>query len=73
MSGGVTYLFCHAVAGLRHDPKWIATLGDDVEALVYQQEDKKAPHYYPEQGNEAAAYIQFMIDYYDCLPKVSQT
>lgn len=71
MNNEVSCLFCIAVAGIRHDPRWIGSLGDDVEALVYQQEDPKAPHHYPEQGNEAAAYIQYIIDYYDCLPNVS--
>ena len=60
-----------AVAGLRHDAKWISSLGPDVEAMVYQQDDKKAPNYYSENGNEAGAYLQFIIDFYDCLPNVS--
>ena len=64
---------CHlAVAGLKYDANWAASLGDDVEAVVYQQADKEAPHYFPHLGHEAAAYIQFMIDYYDCLPNVSR-
>ena len=36
-----------------------------------QHTDPKAPHYFNGAGNEAGCYLQFMIDYYDCLPEVS--
>lgn len=66
------FLFClHAVAGTRHDAEWASNLGDDIEAIVYQQDDQNQSHYYSRHGNEAGAYLQFMIDYYDCLPNVS--
>lgn len=59
------------VAGTRHDSAWLRRLGDDVEHIVYQQEDPNKPHYYTKAGNEVGAYLQFILDYYDCLPNVT--
>ena len=37
--------------------------------VVYNTKDSSATHYTPvHNGNEAAAYLQFIVDYYDCLP-----
>ena len=38
--------------------------------IVYNTKDSSATHYTPvHNGNEAAAYLQFIVDYYDCLPE----
>lgn len=40
-----------------------------VPYVVYNTKDSTATHYTPvHNGNEAAAYLQFIVDYYDCLP-----
>ena len=37
--------------------------------IVYNTKDSSANHYTPvRNGNEAAAYLQFIVDYYECLP-----
>ena len=37
--------------------------------IVYNTKDASANHYTPvRNGNEAAAYLQFIVDYYECLP-----
>ena len=37
--------------------------------IVYNTKDATANHYTPvRNGNEAAAYLQFIVDYYECLP-----
>lgn len=39
--------------------------------VVYNTKDSTATHYtVVHKGNEAAAYLQFIVDYYDCLPQV---
>ena len=39
--------------------------------VVYNTKDSTAPHYTDvHKGNEAAAYLQFIVDYYECLPEV---
>ena len=40
-----------------------------VPFLVYQRDEPGLPHYYEPLGREAGAYIQFIADYYDCLPQ----
>ena len=38
--------------------------------VVYNTLDSSATHHTPvHNGNEAAAYLQFIVDYYDCLPE----
>lgn len=38
--------------------------------VVYNTNDSTATHYTEvHNGNEAAAYLQFIVDYYDCLPQ----
>lgn len=42
-----------------------------VPFVVYNTKDSTAAHYTDvHKGNEAAAYLQFIVDYYDCLPGV---
>ena len=43
----------------------------DAMVFLYQFSDPTAPHFYPQGGNEAGAYLQFIVDYYECLPNVS--
>ena len=59
-----------AVAGTKYNPEWIRDAGTKVEVMVYQQEDANRPHFYTDRGNEAGAYLTFMVDYYNCLPEV---
>ena len=38
--------------------------------VVYNTKDSSASHHtLVHSGNEAAAYLQFIVDYYDCLPE----
>ncbi len=38
--------------------------------VVYNTLGSSATHHTPvHNGNEAAAYLQFIMDYYDCLPE----
>ena len=60
-----------AVAGTRHDASWLRQVGDHVEYLIYQHDDPRKPNYFRRDGNEAGAYLQFINDYFDCLPNVS--
>ena len=41
-----------------------------MEGFVCQTKHIDLPNFYHEGGNEAGAYLQFIIDYYDCLPEV---
>ena len=37
--------------------------------VVYNTKDNSTGHHTPvHNGNEAAAYLQFIVDYYECLP-----
>ena len=63
--------YCAAVAGTKHSAEWTKDLGKDVEGIVYQQENESRDHYYGNNGNEVGAYLQFILDYYHCLPNVS--
>ena len=39
--------------------------------VIYNTKDSTATHYTEvHNGNEAAAYLQFILDYYDCLPHI---
>ena len=62
----------HALPVRRYeeDVTWMAThLQGLLPFVVYNTKDSTANHYTPVQnGNEAAAYLQFIVDYYDCLP-----
>ena len=40
------------------------------EVIIYQDSDPTKPHFFSRGLREPAAYIQFMIDYYYCLPQV---
>ena len=57
-----------AAGGTRYSTDWMHGLGAMV--FLYQFSDPAAPHYYPQGGNEAGAYLQFIVDYYECLPTV---
>lgn len=54
------------------DVSWMAThLQGVIPFIVYNTKDSTATHYTDvHKGNEAAAYLQFIVDYYDCLPQV---
>ena len=41
-----------------------------VPYMVYQRHDPDQPNFFESQGREAAAYIQFIADFYSCLPEV---
>ena len=62
---------CHAAANSQQDIEWMDSLGGDIELYHYQSHHSNRPHYFPPGGNEAGAYLQYIIDYYDCLPEVS--
>ena len=47
---------------------WLDSLG--LPYVAYQHSDPSQPHYHRDLANEAAAYLQFVIDYYNCLPQV---
>ena len=37
--------------------------------MIYNTKDNTTSHHTPvHHGNEAAAYLQFIVEYYDCLP-----
>ena len=57
-----------AVAGTRHDPTWLDAIG--LTYIQFQHESPHEAHYFKNHANEASAYVQFIYDYYDCLPKV---
>lgn len=41
-----------------------------VPFVVYNTQDNTTSHYaHVRIGNDAAAYLQFIVDYYDCLPE----
>ena len=40
-----------------------------VPHIVYQRDDPLHPHYYEPLGREAGAYLQFIAEYYPCLPQ----
>ena len=52
------------------DVSWMALhLSGMMPFVVYNTKDSSALHYTPvHNGNEAAAYLQFIVEYYDCLP-----
>ena len=54
------------------DVSWMAThLHGFIPFVVYNTKDSTATHYTDvHKGNEAAAYLQFIVDYYECLPQV---
>ena len=47
---------------------WLEYIG--VPFIAYQHRDPYQPLYYPNRANEAGAYLQFLLDFYNCLPKV---
>ena len=51
-----------------HSTAWAGELG--LQTFQYQFVDPAAPNFYSNAGNEAGAYLQFILDYYDCLPPV---
>ena len=52
------------------DVAWMALhLPGLIPFVVYNTQDSSTSHHTPvHNGNEAAAYLQFVVDYYDCLP-----
>ncbi len=62
-----SHLFC-AVAGTKYSPTWLKALG--IDYIIYQSESKSLPFYYYNHANEAGAYLQFTVDFFDCLPEV---
>ena len=63
-------LWC-AAASARTNVSWMSGLGKKMQTFTYQSHKPQAPHLYSEGAQEAGAYLQFIIDYYDCLPEVS--
>lgn len=60
-------LLC-TVAGKRHSLGW---LNDTQLAwIVYQHDDPAGQNYFVNYANEAYAFLLFMHQFYDCLPKV---
>ena len=57
-----------AVSAARYEVSWLDSLG--LPYVAYQHSDPSQPHYHRDLANEAAAYLQFVIDYYNCLPQV---
>ena len=47
---------------------WLEYIG--IPFIAYQHRDPYQPLYYPNRANEAGAYLQFLLDFYNCLPKV---
>ncbi len=37
--------------------------------IVYQHTEQQERHHFTNYANEATAYVQFIYDYYDCLPQ----
>ncbi|KAL3160711.1 hypothetical protein ABBQ32_010623 [Trebouxia sp. C0010 RCD-2024] len=66
--GGDTLMIA---ARYKEDVSWMAThLQGLIPFVVYNTNDSTATHYTEvHNGNEAAAYLQFIVDYYDCLPQ----
>ena len=58
----------HAVSAAKYDVSWLDSLG--LPYVAYQSSEPYGRHYHKDLANEAAAYLQFIIDYYACLPKV---
>ena len=59
---------CLAAAVSRHEVSWLEDMG--IPFMAYQHRDPFQPLYYVNRANEAGAYLQFMLDFYHCLPKV---
>ncbi|DBA98269.1 TPA: hypothetical protein ACH3X1_001191 [Trebouxia sp. C0004] len=55
------------VAGTRHSSAWLKDLG--IPYIVYQHTERQERHHFTNYANEATAYVQFIYDYYDCLPQ----
>ena len=51
-----------------HSTAWLHDLG--LQTFQYQFTDPAAPYFYSNAGNEAGAYLQYILDFYDCLPPV---
>ncbi|DBA69337.1 TPA: hypothetical protein ACH3X2_012916 [Trebouxia sp. C0005] len=58
-------------ARYEEDVSWMALhLTGVMPFVVYNTLDSSATHHTPvRNGNEAAAYLQFIVDYYNCLPQ----
>lgn len=59
---------CGVAALSRHEVSWLDAIG--IPYIAYQHRDPYQPLYYPNRANEAGAYLQFILDFYHCLPKV---
>ena len=56
------------MSAARYDVSWLDDLG--LPYVAYQHSDPSQRYYNKDLANEAAAYLQFIIDFYGCLPKV---
>ncbi|KAK9787515.1 hypothetical protein WJX73_009943 [Symbiochloris irregularis] len=59
------------VAGNKHSHRWLDALGVDVPRLTYQHLNPDLPHFFVNYALEAYAYLQYFVQYYDCLPEVT--
>lgn len=54
-----------------HDVAWLHEDLPDMPKILYDLERRDAPYHVPEdKGNEAMAYLTYIIDHYDTLPDV---
>lgn len=53
------------------DVSWLALhLPGTTPFVVYNTQDNTSSHYaHVRVGGDAAAYLQFIVEYYDCLPE----
>ena len=57
------------VARYDKNTDWTARLWNVSRVLVYDKENPNNPYNVPvNKGNEASAYLKYIIDHYDCLP-----
>jgi hypothetical protein len=59
------------IARYKESTDWISKLNDYYQVLIYEKEKpEKEPYNVPiNKGNEASAYLRYIIDNYDNLPK----
>ena len=57
------------VAGNKGDLTYLQKMG--LKYFAYQYLDMREPYWYSNEGNEAGAYLQFILDHWNCMPKVS--
>ena len=59
------------MAASKYDLSYLDKMG--LKYFSYQHTDQREPYWYPNEGNEAGAYLQFILDHWACLPAVSLT